>query len=807
MAMLNYDFYEKKDDEQYSDGSIESEMYQMLRSGEVDWVNDCRWPVIYHFSHLRHNILNWYPFKKDCSILEIGAGCGALTGLLCQKAKHVVAIELTKLRAKINYERHKNIANLDLYISDFNRFKSNEKFDYIIINDVLEYAAYMCAEDDPHQAFLVRASQFLKPDGEVLIAIENRLGLKYFSGAREDHTGEWFSGVNNYTQGERVRTFSKSELITVLKKAGLTPRKFYYPFPDYKFPQEILTDSSVNDRMPLELDFHLDSSYEYMYNTRVVHEAFAAEGIADTFANSFLVIANLCGQSLMLDEDIGYVKISANRSPAYRIATILYDRRNEAVKIPLTEAAAKHLQKMSASAGKCDGVLKNVACLERGTQYVFPLLKNPSLYSMLKTLCDQGKVIDARKKLETFCRSLLANLQVKQQSVSEEFIRVFGSDVCTIPLHWATNLNIDLTASNVMIEDGGYSVIDYEWIFPFEIPVEYIIWRLVMQVQNDLQKLQFGEMIEELGIRKEISDVFVKWEQHFANEYIGIVNLNRFAKENLNRVYRVLNGSVKLPDYDRSNALYWDNGSGFSEKNKIIAIAVKIDENEYTVSFALPENHKIERLRWDPIEHCGCEISILEMETQGTIDRIFAGEYSIHDGNRWIQYSSDPQLILSGDFEKADSLYIHFQLHVFGAEQIYEGLKQMHLASEQEQRRVSEEHEKMLREEARKQEQLWIEESKTREAQLQADAQIQRECILEEFAKREREWKQDHILYVMQLVDEQKKEISMIREKHADELMAVKQKALQIEARLSEALRMSRPKWSWDFRKWFSRRS
>ena len=37
--------------------------------------------------------------------------------------------------------------------------------------------------------FLIKIKQLLKPDGKLLIAIENQYGLKYWCGALEDHTG------------------------------------------------------------------------------------------------------------------------------------------------------------------------------------------------------------------------------------------------------------------------------------------------------------------------------------------------------------------------------------------------------------------------------------------------------------------------------------------------------------------------------------------------------------------------------------------------------------------------------------------
>ena len=90
MAILNLEYYTQKD--LYSDGDIEEQMLKMAKEGvtcEELSSEQVSFPVIYHFSDLRANILNWYPIKKSDSVLEIGAGCGAITGTLCEKAGQV----------------------------------------------------------------------------------------------------------------------------------------------------------------------------------------------------------------------------------------------------------------------------------------------------------------------------------------------------------------------------------------------------------------------------------------------------------------------------------------------------------------------------------------------------------------------------------------------------------------------------------------------------------------------------------------------------------------------------------------------
>lgn len=65
MAILNLEYYTQKD--LYSDGDIEEQMLKMAKEGvtcEDLSSEQVSFPVIYHFSDLRANILNWYPIKN-----------------------------------------------------------------------------------------------------------------------------------------------------------------------------------------------------------------------------------------------------------------------------------------------------------------------------------------------------------------------------------------------------------------------------------------------------------------------------------------------------------------------------------------------------------------------------------------------------------------------------------------------------------------------------------------------------------------------------------------------------------------------
>lgn len=293
---LNYKFYNGTD--QYSDGDIEEELLQLVKSErnmEKLLRQDNRWPILYHLSPVRQNIVEWYPFAAEASVLEVGAGCGAISGALCRQVKRVVSVELSKRRSLINAYRNREYENLEIIVGNFNDIHLNEKFDYITLIGVLEYAKCYTDQEQPFLGFVKKLKSMLKPQGKLLVAIENKFGLKYWAGAREDHTGVFFDGMEGYhATKSAVRTFSRSELEQLFIQADFSETKFYYPFPDYKFPVQIFSD----DYLPKKEDLacsrtSYDASRYYLFNETAVYHELIRAGEFTFFANSFFVEAKV----------------------------------------------------------------------------------------------------------------------------------------------------------------------------------------------------------------------------------------------------------------------------------------------------------------------------------------------------------------------------------------------------------------------------------------------------------------------------------------------------------------------------------
>lgn len=281
----------------YSDGAVEDELLELFKAGgdaSVFLRADRRWPVLYHLSPERRNLLEWFPFKKDGSLLEIGAGCGALTGLFTEKAARVTAVELSVKRSQIIYERFRRKENLEIIAGNISELNFAERFDCVTLVGVLEYARSFIKGDAPARKLLAICESLLKPDGCLLVAIENRFGLKYFAGAREDHSGRSFESIEGYRADSPAETWSRDELSALLGDAGFAGLKFFYPHPDYKLPDEIFSE----DYLP-ETNHILKNAPNYDRDSyRIFSEKRAmlniiADGKFEIFSNSFLVLCSL----------------------------------------------------------------------------------------------------------------------------------------------------------------------------------------------------------------------------------------------------------------------------------------------------------------------------------------------------------------------------------------------------------------------------------------------------------------------------------------------------------------------------------
>lgn len=290
----------------YADGS-EAQILEILehasdRSSTSDELaaRIVDWPTRYHLSRLRRNLFAPLRIEPGMRILEIGCGTGANLKVLAEAGAEVVGVEGTMTRARCARVRTLEHDNVTVYAGDVADLPATEPFDLVVLVGVLEYAGAGEGGARGPKALLERARGLLKPDGVLMLAIENQLGLKYLLGHPEDHLGLPWIGIEGYPDRGRPRTWSRAVLGSMLDDAGFTEQEWLYPFPDYKLPTFIARDRlfrSVDGRQTLR-QFLRDPVGRHSSPLVCAGDAAHAYGVMldaligpDT-ANSFLVVAS-----------------------------------------------------------------------------------------------------------------------------------------------------------------------------------------------------------------------------------------------------------------------------------------------------------------------------------------------------------------------------------------------------------------------------------------------------------------------------------------------------------------------------------
>ncbi|MBI5106625.1 MAG: class I SAM-dependent methyltransferase, partial [Solirubrobacterales bacterium] len=212
------------------------------------------WPSLYHLSPYRWALLDCLDVPAGIDVLELGAGCGAVTTWLAQEGRRVTAVEGSALRAQVIRARCAGLDGVTVRQGDAVTLEGEEDADLVTLIGVLEYAPSFGAAagrspEDAARAMLATARRHVRPDGALVIAIENRLGLKYLAGHAEDHAGQPYVGVEGYHRHSPAITWSRTELVDLVRGAGFDDVEVLLPFPDYKLPQAIVNPAALDPRL------------------------------------------------------------------------------------------------------------------------------------------------------------------------------------------------------------------------------------------------------------------------------------------------------------------------------------------------------------------------------------------------------------------------------------------------------------------------------------------------------------------------------------------------------------------------------
>ena len=525
-----------KGSDAYSDGdSVEDRLLDIVK-GDGDIAERLAagddWAELYHLSDIRKNILSWTESDKNASALEIGSGCGAVTGVLCEKFGRVTAVDLSKRRSTINAYRNKEYDNLRIMVGNFEDVRFDEKFDVITLIGVFEYSIYYIQSDDPFVDMLKKCRSLLKEGGKLFIAIENKYGMKYFAGAKEDHTGRAYDGIEGYHGVERVRTFSGYALNAMLKAAGFTGLEFRYPVPDYKLPMEVYSDlrlpapGDITYRAPNYDRERCDSFDEVKVTDQV-----CADGLFPDFANSFLITAYNGNEP----EGSGciYAKFNTLRDKPYRVDTKIIAESGKlyAVKTPACREALPHIGTIEANKDLAKDFYKTIKIADvtrRGDDLYFEFINGTPLNSECIDY-SAADLEDIRKDINLHLDMLMDDIADSYEcsfEVTDKFRKVFGDIKLPADLPGLKKANADMIFGNFIRTAEGLVCIDYEWFFDFPVPKDFIRYRVARCIFESYANISTKiktrqEFAVYLGIDTLLVDAFDEMEDKFQNMVTG----------------------------------------------------------------------------------------------------------------------------------------------------------------------------------------------------------------------------------------------------------------------------------------------
>ena len=504
----------------YSDGTdIEREMLRIANEYPEDLSQDyiadnSNYTINNTFSSVRQNILNWYPFSEHASILEVGAGMGAITGMLCDHAEYVTAIEMSQTRAEVIKARYRDRKNLHVISENINTWETDQKFDYVIFIGVLEYAGVFSDNNKPYDEFLLSAKRLLKRNGKIIFAIENRFGLKYWLGASEDHLQKPFVGIEGYVGLKATpRTFSRGELEEILKRTGFKNYRFYSVLPDYKFPELIYADEYAPDYMNLK-----KVSFTYSKNSRLIadekelYKDVIASGVFPFFANSFLVEAS---PEELDSRYVVHVSAKGEVYPKFRVSTVL-DNEDHVFKIPMHKEGGVHINEI---------VENSNALIKRGIKMLPFRIENGNIVTdRYHGTMAQGVF---KKALEDgdkgICIRLIDSLK-DNLFKSSDYTDYNSSNIIDKNRLWEEKVDygiilqkayVDMTFYNAFWENEELIFFDQEWCFDY-VPLTFCLYYAIKsayQKANVLTEITLQELLEYAGVKQSEKEVYDKLEE------------------------------------------------------------------------------------------------------------------------------------------------------------------------------------------------------------------------------------------------------------------------------------------------------
>lgn len=485
MVKLNLDYNDGFNMSVYSNlKKLDENIIKQLktRKGFLELSKEIPNKVRYFLCKKTSNLLSLLDIQKEDDVLEINACIGEMTDVLCEKAGTVTSVEFSKRNAEIIKERLSDRDNLEIFVGNLSKMKFEKKFDYIFITDVLEFAAFFFKTQDPYKSFLEYCKSLLNPEGKIILMTFNRFGLKNWVGGYDEHTGNKFDGLEDYSKFS-IKSFTKMDIKNLIESVDFEDYKFYYPMPSHFYTYAVLSDEYMNQDI-VDYNFVKYSNGGFLFENpnidvqNVLHKICAINEF-EIFANSFFVIMS---NEKIKDKAFYTTYINGVAT------TVVNEKSGKFIKkSAYNDIGKKYLSKMHKI-----GSAVNKSLEERGINNI----------KLIKLINKQKKDYYMYEyPIGTCLRYIYYEVMRSNNSASvgqfmmdyQNFINTLYSD--TVVMDFSTEVMSDifgnfklknvtcvknsfyhLKLDNVYTDGENYTITDYGSICPYYLPVNYLVF-------------------------------------------------------------------------------------------------------------------------------------------------------------------------------------------------------------------------------------------------------------------------------------------------------------------------------------------
>lgn len=321
---------------------------------------------------LSRGLISWYTFRKGGKALFVSEDIEAYEVLADVLKENDLTVEAYSVAEVENMSQS---AGLRCY-------------DYIVVVDALENSS-------SPTAFLCVLQNMLGDNGRLLLATDNRLGIRYFCGDKDAFTGHVFDGIDHYDkvnsqrrQQLKGRAYSKEEIKQMLVKAGFIKQKFYSVMPALSRPQMLISEDYIpNEALDIRVFPQYRSPQTVFLEEEKLYDDLLRNGMFHAMANGFLIECSLHGELT----DIDQITISGDRGHDEALATIIKKGQSVSKKALYEEGKEKIAELLENTQYlKAHGVPVVEAQVEQDA-FVMPYIEGEIATEYLRTILREDK--------------------------------------------------------------------------------------------------------------------------------------------------------------------------------------------------------------------------------------------------------------------------------------------------------------------------------------------------------------------------------------------------------------------------------